>query len=67
MFFDTQGPDEAYQELLIAIAKKQRELLERVFDWKERKQKAAPGAGAFSAGSRRLTRSANGFWQSWNL
>lgn len=45
MFFDTQGPDEAHQELLIAIAKKQRELLERVFDWKERKQKADPRRG----------------------
>lgn len=42
MFFDTQGPDETYQKLLIAVAGKQRELLLQVFNWTDRTQKPTP-------------------------
>lgn len=47
MFFDTQGPDDTYRELLIAVAKKQRELLLQNFRWAERAEKAAPQKKGF--------------------
>ena len=47
MFFDDNRVDTAYQELLLAIAKKQQELLYERFDWKNRVRRVWPPRGLF--------------------
>ena len=47
MFFDDHNVDEAYQSLLLSIAKKQQELLYFRFDWQNRVCKPWPPKGLF--------------------
>lgn len=47
MFFDQSSVDTVYQQLLLSIARKQRELLLFRFDWKKRVPKAWPPKNIF--------------------
>lgn len=47
MFFDEPKVDTQYQQLLLAIAHKQRELLQHRFDWQSRSCKLWPPKGLF--------------------
>lgn len=47
MFFDDHKTDTVYQDLLIAIAKKQQELFYRRFDWQKRTCREWPPKGVF--------------------
>ena len=47
MFFDTQGPDKTYKQLLTAVASKQKELLRHSFNWADRTEKTIPKKRGF--------------------
>ena len=49
MFFDERKTDKEYQELLLAIARKQQEIFLTRFDWNQKAPKIWPPKGFFGA------------------
>lgn len=56
MFFDDHKTDSVYQDLLIAIAKKQQELFYERFDWNSRTCKPWPPKGIFGKDKKAIAR-----------
>lgn len=56
MFFDEKKVDSKYQELLLSIAKKQREILLERFNWNRREYKPWPPKGLFGKDKKAIAR-----------
>ncbi len=56
MFFDESKVDRRYQQLLLSIARKQRQILELKFDWENRQPRAWPPKGFLGKDKKALAR-----------
>ena len=63
MFFDEPREDRQYQQLLLAIAQKQRKLLEQRFDWEKRCPRQWPPKGLFGKDKKALARYEQDLWE----